>query len=287
MMHWPEAVGLIILGLFAGGYGTMVGLGGGFLLVPAFLLMHFDAKVAAGSSLAVTFANGVSGSISYLRQRRVDVRTAVIFAIAGIPGVWLGALFDQVLPARYFSVLFAAVLAWVGIRLLTSGPRSHAELEGEAHADDEPRPGLEQVTNSGYVSRDFVDSLGVRYRYRYHVAAGAAVSLGSGFVASTFGIGGGLVQVPAMVSMMGIPAHVATATSTLIIAITSFFGTVSHALYGDVRWLEASLVAAGAVVGAQIGARLAKRVAGGGLMRFLAIAVLVVAIRLVWAALAP
>lgn len=283
-MHWPEALGLVALGFFAGGYGTMVGLGGGFLVVPAFLFLHFGSRVAAGTSMAVVFANGVSGTISYLRQRRVDVATGAIFAAAGIPGAWLGAVVDQAIPERLFSILFAALLIWVGVRLLTTNGRDHAEIEDELHRDDEPRPGLLYGAHPGYVSRDFVDAQGVRYKYRYNVAAATAVSFGAGFVASAFGIGGGLIQVPAMVYIFGFPTHVATATSTLIIGVTAFFGTASHALYGDVRWTEALLVAAGAVVGAQIGARIAKRVAAAPLMKLLAVALLVSAAKLAWSA---
>ena len=285
LMQWVEALGLIALGLFAGGYGTMVGLGGGFLLVPAFLFLHFDPRVAAGTSMAVILANSVSGSISYLRQKRIDVRTALTFAAAGIPGAWLGALADQVISQKLFSGMFAALLAWVGVRLMTTGHSNHAELEQESHRDDEPRPGLLDPAQQGIVSRDFVDAQGVRHTYRYHIATGVAVSVGAGFVASAFGIGGGLVQVPAMVYGFGFPAHIATATSTLIIAITALFGTASHALFGDVRWPEALLVSIGAVIGAQIGARLAKRVAAAPLMRLLAVGVLVTAVKLLWNAL--
>jgi len=262
----------------------MVGLGGGFLLVPAFLFLGFDSRVAAGTSMAVVLANALSGSISYLRQKRVDVSTAVIFAVAGIPGAWLGALVDQLIPQRLFAGLFAALLVWVGIRLLATGKREQAEVIDESHRDDEPRPGLPFAAR-GIVSRDFVDAQGIRHTYRYNLAAGFGVSLGAGFVASAFGIGGGLIQVPAMVYMFGFPPHIATATSTLIIASTSLFGTVSHAMYGDVRWGEAALVAAGAIVGAQIGARLAKRIEAGPLMRLLAVGVLITAAKLLWNAL--
>jgi uncharacterized membrane protein YfcA len=109
-----------------------------------------------------------------LRQKRVDVRTAVIFAVAGIPGAWLGALADQVIPQRLFAGLFAALLAWVGIRLLTTGKQSHEEIVEEAHRDDEPRPGLPYETPRGVVSRDFVDAQGIRHTYRYNLAAGFA-----------------------------------------------------------------------------------------------------------------
>jgi hypothetical protein len=284
-MQWPEIVGLVALGLFAGVYGTMVGLGGGILLVPAFLFLGFDPRIAAGTSMAVVLANGVSGTISYLRQRRVDVSTALLFAIAGIPGAWLGAVIDQAIPQRLFSALFALLLAWVGIRLLVTAPAALSEINDEVHRDDEPRPGLAPHAKPGYVSRDFVDAQGTRHAYSYNVAGGTAVSLIAGFVASTFGIGGGIVQVPAMIFLFDFPAHIATATSTMIITVTALVGTASHAVYGDVRWADAVLVAAGAIVGAQIGARIARRVPSAPLLRLLAIGVLVTCAKLLWSAL--
>lgn len=281
-MHWHEAVGLIALGLFAGGYGSMVGLGGGFLLVPAFLLLHYDSRIAAGTSIFVVLLNAASGSVQYLRQRRIDVRSAIVFAIAGIPGAWLGAAIDQVIPQRVFLFVFAAVLAFAAIRLLTTSKFAHAELSAEAHRDDEPRPGLVDDASRGIITRDFHDRQGIRHTYRFNLAEGVMISIGAGFIASSLGVGGGLVQVPAMIYLFGFPPHIAIATSTLVIALTAFFGTASHALYGDVAWAPALLVGIGAVLGAQIGARLAKRVPEKPLLRLLGLAVIVTAAKLVW-----
>lgn len=283
-MHWYEALGLIALGLFAGGYGTMVGLGGGFLLVPAFLLLGYDSRLAAGTSIAGVLLNAASGSIQYLRQRRVDIRSGIVFALAGIPGAIFGAYLDQVIPHRVFVFVFAALLVWAAVRLVTTSRHSHAEISAEALRDDEPRPGLDD-SSRGLLTRDFLDAQGVRHAYRYNLAGGVAVSLGAGLVASSLGVGGGLVQVPAMIYWFGFPTHIAIATSTLVIAITALFGTASHAFYGDVAWAPAILVGIGAVVGAQIGARLSKRVAAAPLMRLLAVAVVVTAAKLIWDAL--
>ncbi|HEY7995054.1 MAG TPA: sulfite exporter TauE/SafE family protein [Candidatus Eremiobacteraceae bacterium] len=283
-MHWYDAAGLIALGLFAGGYGSMVGLGGGFMLVPAFLILHYDSRIAAGTSIFVVLLNAASGSIQYLRQRRVDIRSAIVFAVAGIPGAWLGAAIDQVIPQRVFLFVFAALLVWASIRLLTTSKLAHAELSAEAHRDDEPRPGLDDESR-GIITRDFRDRQGIRHTYRYNLAGGVVISTGAGFVASALGVGGGLVQVPAMIYLFGFPPHIAIATSTLVIAITALFGTASHALYGDVAWAPALLVGAGAVVGAQIGARLARRVPDKPLLRLLAFAVIVTAAKLIWDAL--
>jgi uncharacterized membrane protein YfcA len=280
-VHWLDVLALFGLGLFAGGYGTMVGLGGGFLIVPAFLLMHFDARSAAGTSMLVVLANSASGTISYWRQRRVDFRTALLFAVAGVPGVWLGAALDQVIPQRLFTGAFALLLLWVAWRMITAKAAS-AELQDEAVRDDEPRPGLVTPLRLGEISRDFVDAQGMRHVYRFNAAAGVAISVAAGIVASAFGLGGGLIYMPAMVTMFGFPVHVATATSQSIIAITSCFGTASHAIYGDVRWTVGAIVAAGAIVGAQAGARIAKHVAALPLMRLLALGALLMAAKLAW-----
>jgi len=281
-VHWLDVLALFGLGLFAGSYGTMVGLGGGFLIVPAFLLMHFDARTAAGTSMLVVLANSASGTISYWRQRRVDFRTALLFAAAGIPGVWLGAALDQVIPQRLFTGAFVLLLLWVAWRMSTAKATAAPELQDETIGDDEPRPGLVPSVHPGEVSRDFVDAHGVRHVYRFNAVAGVAISVVAGTVASAFGLGGGLIYLPAMVAMFGFPVHVATATSSAIIAITSCFGTASHALYGDVRWAQGAIVAAGAIVGAQAGARIAKHVPAVPLMRLLAFGAFVTAGKLAW-----
>lgn len=279
-----EAVALVGLGIFVGTYGTLVGLGGGFLLVPAFLLLGFDPKTAAGTSLAVVCANGFSGTLSYLRQRRVDVPTAVLFAVAGIPGAWLGALIDQWIPERLFFGVFGALLAWAGIKLLAPQGQSAGDLEAGRRRAEEPRPNVGPEHRPGYIDRDFVDAMGERHIYRYHAASGTAVAVTAGFIASALGIGGGLVQVPAMVYAFGFPTHIAIATSQMTIAVTALVGTVSHARFGDVRWPIAILVGLGAIVGAQIGSRIAKRVSAAPLMRLLAIAVILTAAKLLWSA---
>ncbi|MBV8171156.1 MAG: sulfite exporter TauE/SafE family protein, partial [Candidatus Eremiobacteraeota bacterium] len=109
-----------------------------------------------------------------------------------------------------------------------------------------------------------------------------AVSAFNGFLASMFGIGGGVVQVPAMVYLFGFPAHIAVATSQLVIAITAAFGTATHAYYGDILWLPALLLGVGAIAGAQLGAHLAARMQPGPLMRWFSLAVLFAALYLIY-----
>src|SRR5437870_12670473 len=87
------SVGLLVIGFTVGAIGTLIGAGGGFLLVPVLLLLnpHFTADTVAGISLAVVFFNAASGTLAYARMRRIDYKAGTIFAIAALPGAVLGA----------------------------------------------------------------------------------------------------------------------------------------------------------------------------------------------------
>jgi uncharacterized membrane protein YfcA len=247
-MSWAYAGAFIALGLAAGTYGALIGVGGGVLIVPVLLLwQHVAPKDAAGTSMAVVLANAMSGSFTFLRQHRVDVRSGVVFALAGIPGAVLGGLADQVVAPKIFTLLFAAFLGIVGVRLLA-------------------RPG--QTDSGGPAIADAAATSG------FQAIPAITIGLAAGFVASLFGVGGGIIFVPTMAYLFAYPAHVATATSTFIIALTAIVATATHAAYHDVLWGPAAWLAVGAIGGAQIGARLAPRVRAAGLLRLFALAVL-------------
>ncbi|MGH3000420.1 MAG: sulfite exporter TauE/SafE family protein, partial [Gaiellaceae bacterium] len=88
------AVILVAIGVGVGTFGTIVGAGGGFILTPILLLLypHDSPRTITAISLAVVFFNAASGSVAYARQRRIDYRSGVVFAIATLPGAVGGAL---------------------------------------------------------------------------------------------------------------------------------------------------------------------------------------------------
>ena len=262
-MPWLEALGFVVFGFFVGTYGSMVGVGGGFLVVPLLLVLGAPARVAAGTSVIVILANAASSTVSYLRHRRIDLKSGLIFSIAGIPGAIAGAWVDQHVPHRVFTLLFAALLIAVAARAVLARDAPPPEVEVSA----------ENESASGDHSRDFVDAFGVRHQYRFNIWAGIGISIVTGFLASMFGVGGGVVQVPAMIYLFHFPTHVAVATSQLIILVTAIFGGVTHAYYGDVLWLPALFLSIGALAGAQLGAHLSARMHPGPLMRWFSLIV--------------
>jgi uncharacterized membrane protein YfcA len=219
-------------------------------------------------------ANSASSTISYLRQKRVDIRSALIFSAAGIPGALLGAYADQHVPHRVFTILYGVLLSAIALRAFLARD-APAPAPAAAAQSDAP-------TSDAAYSRDFTDALGVRHQYGFNIWTAIGVSAVTGFLASMFGIGGGVVQVPVMVYLFGFPTHIAVATSQLVIAITAAFGTASHAYYGDILVVPAILLSIGAIAGAQLGARLAARMRAAPLMRWFSLAIAFAACYLIY-----
>jgi uncharacterized membrane protein YfcA len=250
-----------------------VGAGGGFVIIPAFLLFYPDdsAATVTGISLAVVLFNATSGSVAYARLRRIDYRTGIAFALATIPGAVAGALATQVVPRRAFEGLFAVVLISVSTYIALRPAVS------EAGGRWQPRPNT---------LRSLTDVEGNRYDYAFNWQTGVVISFFVGLLASFLGLGGGIIHVPVMVALLGFPAHIAVATSHFILIFTSLAATLVHVATGSLsgNWQKIIPLAIGVVVGAQAGARLSQRLPEKAIVWLLALALFSVGIRLLLSA---
>lgn len=268
-MEWLLHFGwLVPLGFVVGAYGTLIGAGGGFILVPLLLLIypHERPEVIASISLAVVFFNTASGSYAYARLGRIDYRAALIFALATIPGAVIGALTTSLVPRRAFDVLLGGLMLTLGLYL---GLR--------------PR--------GGAVAEDVDDAADPTWRHssRRRYTIGALLSLAVGYVSSLLGMGGGIVHVPALARVLRYPIHTATATSHLILAVMALSGTCVHIANGDFQHggLRRTIaLSIGVVLGAQIGAFISNRLHGAWILRGLALGLLVLSVRLLEVGLA-
>ena len=263
-------IGWIALGFGVGAYGTVIGAGGGFILVPALLFVYpgLSATQVTAISLAVVFVNACSGSLSYARMRRIDYRTGIVLAAATVPGAVLGAIVVGFIPRRTFDIVMGIALIGVSAFLLLR-----------------PHGSLSLWLNSRFtVSRSLIDLQQTTYEYRFNLGLAALFSLGIGFLSSLLGIGGGIIQVPLLTSFFGFPAHVATATAQFALMFTAATGTITHivqGVYGPFLRITIEL-AIGVVAGAQLGAVLSRRAGGGLIIRLLAVALGLVGIRLLF-----
>ncbi len=269
-----QVLELFGFGGLVGGYGAMVGAGGGFLMVPALLLLfRFPHHLAVGTSLTAVCLNAAAGAFLYLRQGRVDVRSGVQFAAATIPGAIGGVYLSRLLHPRAFEVIFGVLMAGLGIFMVLR-PRGRPEAIP-----------LQDIMASGaawrVVMRDLVDRRGSRFTYRFPWWRGIAISSVVGVLSSLLGIGGGPLHVPGMVFLLGFPVHVAVATSLFVLAISALVGSTFYLILGQVAVGPALALGAGAIAGALVGTGLAGRLPNEPILRLLALALIVIGIRLV------
>ena len=259
---------LIPLGVIIAAYGTLIGAGGGILIVPALLLLypHESANIIASISLAVIFFNAASGSLAYGHMQRIDYRAGLLFAGAAVPAGFLGAYFTSFLSRRVFDLVFSAlVLVLATFIFLRPTPARHQHL----------------ATRRETVHR-LTDFKGNSFVYAFSLRLGVLLSFGIGMTASMLGIGGGPFYVTMLVYPLHFPLHVATATTQFMLMIISLSWSAAHLIasgfgHGMFRTL---FLGVGVMVGAQVGARLSQRIAGTIISRVMAGGLLLIGIRL-------
>lgn len=240
---------LIPLGFLVGAFGTLIGAGGGFILVPILLLLYPDKSpdTITSISLAVVFFNALSGSFAYSRMKRIDYKSGIVFAVATLPGSILGAIITLYVPRRLFNGIFGMILVIVSVFLIIRTKKETIEKN--------------IVVKKGYVTRTIVDIEGVKHTFSYNPIVGIILSVFVGFISSFLGIGGGIIHVPIFINILNYPVHIATATSHFVLAAMSLSGTVVHVVDGVLQSsvIQTAALSIGVLFGAQLGAGLSKK----------------------------
>ncbi len=261
---------LIGLGMAVGLFGTLIGAGGGFVLMPILLLLYprASADELTGISLMVVFFNALAGSEAYAFMGRIDYKSGLIFAAATIPGAVIGALNTAIVSRHLFNGIFGILLLAVAIFLIL---RPEIKARSELH------------THRGHAWRIITTADGERHYYNFNLYVGIGISFLVGYLSSFLGIGGGIIHVPVLIYFLDFPVHIATATSQFVLAIMALAGTAVHIWHGSfhpgvVR--HTMSLAIGVLLGAPIGAQLSNRLQGPWIVRSLAMALGLVGIRI-------
>lgn len=264
---------LIIVGFLIGTLGTLIGAGGGFILVPLLLLANpeLSPDSITAISMAVVACNAISGSIAYMATKRVDYKAGIVFAICTIPGSILGVLTTKVIPRGVFDVIFGIALFGLAIFLFFKG--------GKKEVVSKP-----VNVRKGWVQQHLTDKFGQTYNYAYDIRLGMILSVFVGYFSPLLGIGGGIIHVPAMSEWLLFPVHIATATSHFILAIMATVSVITHIFqgsYNDPLILKMVIgLAIGVVPGAQLGAYLSRKIRGKIIIKALALSLGIVGIRI-------
>jgi hypothetical protein len=241
-----ENLWLVPLGFVAGVIGSIIGLGGGIVIVPVLTILGIPHTIASSSSLFAAFSNSVSSTTSYARQKRIDYKNGLRLGLFSIPGAILGAVLSGQTTSDVFKVLFGIVLATSCYYL--------------------------------FVKRNLDSKQNVISAKMLVISSG--ISFFAGIMSSFFGIGGGIVFVPLMILGLGIAVKNATATSQLILMFSSVSGMTSHALLGHANFEYAVLLSIGAFTGGLVGARLSLEIKENKIRFLIVVAILAAAIKL-------
>jgi uncharacterized membrane protein YfcA len=235
----------LLAALGAGVFGAIAGVGGGIIVVPLLTVgLGVPLHNAIAVSLLGVIAVSATASANYLEaglvSRRIGLTLLVSTALGGIVGGFVAGFLD----ARTLTVLFGIVLIAVALRMLFGRePVEPATVEdlGPLEFDAvyvDPRTGED-----------------VAYRVR-NFGIGSLVSVFAGMLSGLLGIGGGIVNVPTMNSLMGVPMRVATTTSTYMLGATAAASAVLYFSRGEVQPALAGAVVVGSVIGSRVGAQL-------------------------------
>jgi uncharacterized protein len=300
--------GLVLLasGAAVGLFGSLLGLGGGILLVPLLTLgFGRPLREAVAISLVSVIVTSSAGAGVYLRRHVANLRLGMVLELFTACGALAGGLIAFALPVPVLEGLFALLLGWVGVSMLRRREPARASVAGEG---EEPVPVAEElaaVTPAAVraaASRGAVPAApgpayqpvgggaaAVAFAQPMTFAAslsgpgylvdrlgfGAVGAVFAGVVSALLGVGGGIIKVPLMNLAMGVPLKVATATSNMMIGITATSSAVIYLLRDEIDPYIAGPVALGVFVGASVGARVVNRI-DTRLLRTLFVVVLLV-----------
>jgi uncharacterized protein len=240
---------MVVGGVAAGVFGSLLGLGGGILIVPLLTIgFNLPLREAVGVSLiCVIVTSGASAGV-YLERHVANLRLGMTLELFTAIGALFGGLVAFLLPDRVLAGLFAVLLVYVAVTMLR---RRDPGEEAAAATADPPEPAPRHPFGLP------LDGPG----YRVHrVGPGVVGSVFAGVVSALLGIGGGLVKVPVMHLIMGVPLRIATATSNLMIGVTASASAIIYLLRGGIDSFVAGPTAIGVFIGASIGSRTAHRV---------------------------
>ena len=239
---------LIPLGFVSGILGSMIGLGGGIIIVPILTFLGFPPTVAASNSLFAAFSNSVASTISYSRQKRIESSLGLKLGLLAIPGTILGAIISTDIAPDIFKILFGFILIASSVYIFL-----RKQIESK-----------EKIISNQLII--FI----------------IGSSFFAGIISSFFGIGGGIIFVPLMVVGMGMSMKRAAPTSQLILLFASLSGIIVHSILGHPDFLQSGFLAIGSFFGGLVGAKLSLSVKERNLKILICIVLLIASAKLIF-----
>ena len=256
----------------AGMLGSLLGLGGGIIVIPVLtLLLGVDIRYAVGASIVSVIATSNGATASHLKDGIANLKVGMLLETATTTGALIGALATAAIGGRPLYLIFSVVLATSSVVMFLR--RNTDETPNLSNHRWAARLGL----GSSFQDRATGQTL-------HYGVAGVPVALGlmlvAGIVSGLLGVGSGTLKVPAMDVAMRLPMKVSTATSNFMIGVTAAAGAAVHFTRGDILPMIAAPVAIGVLVGAIVGARLLGRLRSSSVRTLFVLVLMAVSIQM-------
>lgn len=219
---------MLIIGLFAGFVGALFGLGGGIIIVPALtLVLGLPIGEAIGTSLVSIIAVSTFSAADYLKAGRVDLELGLLLTVSASIGALIGGLISGIIPANFIYLMFAIILIIASFYMA--------------------KPVRTVLNNHEYSSPS-------------NQRIGFVLSLFAGNISGMLGVGGGIIYVPMMRTLMNVPIKIATATSSYMTGIAVAPAAVLYLIKGDIDPFKAAAIIAGTFFGSRAGTYTSKKI---------------------------
>jgi uncharacterized membrane protein YfcA len=243
---------LTLVAVAAGVLGSLIGLGGGVVIVPALTILYgVNIRLAIGASIVSVIATSSGAAAAYVREKMTNLRAGMFLEIATTTGAVSGAYLTTLLPARFLFAFFGIVLGYSAFATFR-----------KRHAAQPLTVSNDRIANYFNLHGSYFD-VAEDKEISYKVVGtklGLFLMYVAGLVSALLGIGSGALKVPAMDSAMHLPIKVSSATSNFMIGVTAAASAGVYFVRGQIDPIIAAPVAAGVLVGAMFGAKVLGRI---------------------------
>jgi uncharacterized protein len=262
---------MVLISIFAGILGSILGLGGGIIIIPALtLLFGIDIRFAIGASLISVIATSSGAAASFVRDHMTNIRVAIFLEVATTTGAICGAILSSYLQSKYLFLLFSILLLHSAFLMWRRGKKKLLEMPGKGH------PWAHRLKLHSHYP-----DLGKNVEYLVeNVPLGFFYMFGAGILSALLGIGGGILKVLAMDSAMKLPIKVSSATSNFMIGVTAAASAGIYYMKGDILPEIAAPVAIGVLFGSFLGAKLMTKMKANLIRNIFIIVLVIVSIQM-------
>ena len=251
-----EILQFMLIAVFAGFLGSLVGLGGGIIITPALtILFGFDIKYAIGASIVAVIATSSGSAIAFVKDHVSNMRVGMLLEVFTTAGGVVGALMAGVFSSKLLYIFFSLILlnSFYGMLkktgLITKLKKEEENVENDKYAD-------KYKLNSTYYDKASGET--VKYNVT-NVPQGSLVMFGAGFASGLLGIGSGAFKVVALDTYMKLPIKVSTATSNFMMGVTATASALIYFFNGTINPVVAAPIAIGTLIGSRTGAKVMQR----------------------------